>query len=102
MPASRRAKRFMAFDALKGLKEAIAAQERHATSRIELTEERIQEINSRLLSLQIGQIVTVTYYGQYEREYLQLTGQVTKIDAFWKCIQIGQQRIDFYEIFDVD
>lgn len=102
MPPSRRAKQFMAFDALKGLKEAIADRERLPTPRVALTEERIQELNSQLLNLQAGQIVTITYYGQYEQEYIQLTGPVTKIDGYWKQIQIGAINIDFHEIAQIN
>ena len=99
MPASRRAKQFMAFDALKGLKEAIAARERLTEPRKELSEDRIREISDQLLRLQPGQMVTVVYYCAYEQSYLQLTGPVTKVDGYWCCLQVGQTMIDFTEIY---
>ena len=80
MPPSRRAKQFAPFDALKGLKEAIAAKERCPEPRRVLSEEMMAETNKILSELQRGQCVTVVYYGSMEQEYLQLTGTVMKVD----------------------
>lgn len=98
MPRSRRAKQFQPFDALQGLKEAIAAKERIVEPRCCLTDDAIAEINDTLVSLHKGQIVTVVYYGAYEQMYLQLTGPVTKVDSYWHSLQIGNTTIDFPEI----
>lgn len=98
MPRSRRAKQFQPFDALRGLKEAIAAKERIPTPRRYLSEDRITEIDKILNSLRKGQIVTVVYYGVYEQDYLQLTGPVIKVDPYWHSLQIGNVTIDFSEI----
>ena len=48
MPPSRRAKQFAPFDALKGLKEAIARKERISTPRRILSEDAIAEINAQI------------------------------------------------------
>ena len=101
MPPSRRAKQFVPFDALKGLKEAIAAKEKISTPKKELAEDMIREINSILVDLRKGQNVTVVYYNGYEEEYLQLTGEVEKVDAYWKLLQIGNVAIDFEEISEI-
>lgn len=98
MPRSRRAKQFQPFDALRGLKEAIAAKEKVPTPRRFLSEDMIAEIDKMLNSLRKGQIVTVVYYGAYEQEYLQLTGPVMKVDPYWHSLQIGNTTIDFPEI----
>lgn len=102
MPPSRRAKQFAPFDALKGLKEAIAAKERHPEPRRVLTEEMMAEINKTLSGLQRGQCVTVVYYGSMEQEYLQLTGTVMKVDPYWGYLQIDHVSIDFEEIYLID
>lgn len=102
MPNSRRAKQFMSFDALHGLKDAIAATERIAEPRRYLTEESIMRINDQLQKLKKGQIITVLYYGYYEEQAMHLTGPVTKIDAYWKLLQIGQTIISFSEIIDLE
>ena len=98
MPRSRRAKQFMPFDALRGLKEAIAAKERVIEPRRYPSDDAIAEINASLLDLQKGQIITVVYYGIYEQAYLQLTGPVSKIDSYWSNLQIGNTVISFSEI----
>lgn len=102
MPPSRRAKQFAPFDALKGLKEAIAAKERHPEPRKELSEEMIAEMNRTLTELRRGQQVTVVYYGSMEQEYLQLTGTVVKVDPYWKLLQVNRVGIDFDEILQID
>ena len=101
MPPSRRAKIFSMFDALKGLKEALAAQERIPEPRRYLAEDAMEELNRKLTSLKKGQIATVVYYCEYAQEYNQLTGPVDKVDFYWSMIQIGSSCIGFGEIFDV-
>ena len=101
MPPSRRAKQFAPFDALKGLKEAIAARERRTEPRKELSEEMIAEINKTLSALRKGQRVTVVYYGRLEEEYLQLTGIVMKVDQYWQLLQIDHIGINFEEIYQI-
>lgn len=98
MPRSRRAKQFMPFDALRGLKEAIAAKERVIEPRRFLSEDSIAEINATLIDLSKGQIVTVVYYGIYEQAYLQLTGPVSNVDSYWNNLQVGNTVIGFSEI----
>ena len=60
MPTSRRAKQFAPFDALKGLKEAIAEKERVPTPQRTLAEDALTELNDILSQLHRGTIVTVT------------------------------------------
>jgi len=102
IPRSRRAKVFQPFDALVGLREAIAAKERVTEPKRELTEDSIAEINKTLMELQKGQIITVVYYGDYEQNYLQLTGPVTKIDPYWNSLQIGTTVLNFPEIYYIN
>ena len=101
MSRARRAKVFQPFDALVGLREAIAAKERVTEPKRELTEDSIAEINKTLMELQKGQIITVVYYGDYEQNYLQLTGPVTKIDPYWNILQIGSTILNFPEIYQI-
>lgn len=101
MTRARRAKQFMPFDALVGLRDAIAAKERVTEPRRYLTDDAITEINDSLLELKKGQIITVVYYGIYEQTYLQLTGAVTKVDPYWHSLQLGNVVIDFREIYQL-
>lgn len=101
MPPSRRAKQFAPFDALKGFREAIAAKEVLTVPKRELSADRIEELDQQLNKLEKGQLVTVIYYGLYEKNYLQVTGTIGKIDCFWKLIQIGNIEIEFSEIYQI-
>ena len=102
MPPSRRAKQFAPFDALKGLKEAIARKEHVPEPRRELSEEAIAEINAKLTMLKPGSWVTVVYYCDYTQEVHQLTGQVSKVDPYWKSLDVGQISIEFDELYQVE
>ena len=102
MPASRRAKQFAPFDALKGLKEAIAEKERIPTPRRILAEDAIEVLNRQLSQLHKGNIVTVVYYCIYAQEYHQITGAVVAIDTYWSLLQIGNMAIDFSEIAEIE
>lgn len=101
MPAAMRAKQFAPFQALNGLYEALAEREKQVAPRKELSEDMIEELNQKLCSLEKGQLVTVVYYGVYEKNYKQLTGPIVKVDAYWKSIQLGKITINFSEILDV-
>lgn len=102
MPRSKRAAQFAMFDALKGLKEAIAEKERIPTPRRILSEDAIAEINAQLVALKPGNMAMVVYYCEYAQEYHQLTGAVRKIDSYWKILLIGNVSIDFCEIAEIE
>ena len=101
LPSSRRAKQFAPFDALKGLKEAIAAKEMRPESSRELTEYMKERINNALLELQKGQQTTVVYYEKQEQQATQITGTVMKVDAHCQKLQVNQVIIDFLEIYEI-
>lgn len=102
MPPSRRAKQFAPFDALKGLKEAIARKEHVPEPRRELSEDAIAEINAKLTMLRPGSWVTVVYYCDYTQEVHQLTGQVSKVDPYWKSLEVGNVSINFHVLYQID
>ena len=101
MPPSKRAKIFSMFDALKGLKEALAAKERISEERKTLASDAIEELNRVLVSLEKGTIITVVYYCIHGQCYNQLTGPLVKIDSYWKNLQVGKSCIDFEDIYEV-
>lgn len=101
MPIKMRAKQFAMFDALKGLTEAIAEKERQLDSRKELSEERVKEINDMLQTIEQDDIVTLMYYCQYGQQYRKLSGAVTRIDSYWKVLQINGVSISFDEIYEI-
>ena len=101
MPPSKRAKQFSMFDALKGLKEALAAKEQQPEPRRELAQDAIEEINHKLQMLDLGTLVTIVYYCNYQAKYFCLTGTIGKVDPYWKYIQVGAMCIDFEDIAEI-
>lgn len=79
----------------------MAAQEVIPEERKFLTEERIEELNKTLLDLRRGNTVTVVYYCLLERCYRQITGPVTKLDLYWKYLQLGDVCIDLEDIYEI-
>lgn len=101
MPPAKRAKVFSMFDALKGLKEALAAKEHIPEERKILASDAIEELNSMLASLEQGTIITVVYYCAHGQRYNQITGPLAKIDSYWNHLQVGQVCIDFEDIYEI-
>ena len=101
MPQSLRAKQFAPFAALKGLDEVLAEKERIRVEKRLLSEERLSELNDKLMGLTVGQIVTVVHYDPIEREYIQLTGMVAKIDAQNRILRIVSESIKFDNLFEI-
>ena len=101
MPPSKRAKQFSMFDALKGLREALAAKERIQEERRILASDAVEELNKILMSLERDTTITVVYYCTHGQCYNQLTGTLTRIDSFWHNLQIGQVCIDFEDIYEL-
>lgn len=101
MPPSRRAKQFSMFDALKGLREALAAREKQPEPRRELAADAVEELNRTLTALEPGQTVTVVYYCAYECAHIQLTGPVTRLDRYWRVLYVDDRGIDFNEIVEL-
>lgn len=91
----------MMFDAMKGLTEAIAEQERQCHPKKEYTEERIDEINKKLMMIRIGDLITVKYSCEYGHEHCVLSGNVEKVDSYWKSLQVSNVSISFSEIVEI-
>lgn len=101
MPPSRRAKIFGMFDALKGLREALAAKEKQPQPRRLLAPDAIAQIDETLRQLIPGDLVTVVYYSGFEQCYCQLTGRLKRLEACWQYLQVGQVCIDFADIYQI-
>lgn len=101
MPIRIRAKQFTMFDALKGLKEAIEEKEHQYISKRILAEERIEEINRIISSIQVGNLINLTYYCKHGR-YYRIRGSLNNVDVFRKEIMIDNIIIDFDDIYDIE
>lgn len=115
MPIADRAKIFMPFAALKGYEEAIEEKQKLMTARMELSEEKKEELDvqlhelSEILADGRTSEVTVRYYVKDERasqeeqtelgNYVDVTGKVKKIDTFLEQIIVEEQTIALKDIF---
>ncbi len=94
-----RAKQFMPFDALKGFREAVAEKERIIVPKRDLSEEQKEELERKIRLIQKKDIITVEYF--QNREYMQVTGMVTRIDDAGRTLEIVNTRIAFNDISDL-
>lgn len=83
-----RARQFLPFDALKGLKEALREKEIEFEEKRELSEESLTELDNIFNRIEIGDNITIKYYKN--RRYIETIGVVTKIDFIKKKIQIDK------------
>ena len=96
-----RAKQFLPFDALKGLHEELAKrEERHnRVEKVELSEDKQLEIAHVLERLEPNFRVEVVFY--YKGHYLDIVGDIVKVNPYSKFILMGQQKIFFSDIKDI-
>jgi len=94
-----RAKIFLPFDALKGLREALKEKERVLVDRKILSIEEKEKISKKLMQIVKGMIIKVVYFEN--NEYIELEGIVSKIDFIYKKIIIVKKEIYFTDIFKI-
>ena len=94
-----RAKQFMPFSALKGYEEALRTKEKIVVSRMELSEEKKEELNRKLLQVRKNDMITVVYF--CKDEYLQMEGRVSRIDKDARILKLVNTRIAFSDIYDL-
>lgn len=100
MPVSERAKQFAPFGALKGLPEALAKMERVVVLKAELSEDKAEELNRRLLQIEKGDMVTAVYYS--DGEYVKVTGKVARMNFSERFLQIVDTKIRFEDLFSLE
>lgn len=101
MTRQERAKQFMAFDAMKGLSEALRdREERH--SRVEkhdISDEAI-EANSRVISvLTRGMRVRMEYYRAFHD--IVGEGRITEVSIPFKFLKLDGEKVLFEDIYDI-
>lgn len=94
-----RAKIFLPFDALKGLKEALREKEKILVDKKILSMEEKEKISKKLIQIKKGMIIKVIYFEK--NEYIELEGMVSLIDFVYKKIKIVKKEIDFTDILDI-
>ena len=95
MPAAQRAKQFLPFDAVAGLREALKIKEHEMglISREELSDEVSEYINETLQEMKTGNHVSVRYFKDEEGfdgegDMVLIEGRVTGIDAISRTVTV--------------
>ena len=93
-----RAKQFLPFDALKGLKEELESREEKISRvpRHELTEERAEEISAVIQQLYKGAKIIMMFYRA--GHYYELKGTIANVNTIYKYLLIGEEKIFFDDI----
>ncbi|HHU43441.1 MAG: YolD-like family protein [Bacillota bacterium] len=101
MNKANRAAQFAPFDALKGLNEALRKKEEKLSrvEKIELSEEMSEELSHKLIKLEKGQRIKITFYC-YGR-YITTHGIVTQKNQAYKFLTLNDQKIYFDDIYDL-
>ena len=96
-----RAKQFMPFDAMKGLKEALRdREERHSRSEKRELSEEAKERNNRILQrLERGMTVSVLCYHAFHE--VTKEGRVTEINYSAGYLMLGDKKIYFDDIYQI-
>ena len=101
MPIRERAKQFMPFSPLKGLEEAITAQERNLLKRprATLSPDHEEVLNQKMQELYSGDYITLTHYEN--GVYITTCGEVEEINTTNRYFKIKDKFIMFCDVFDV-
>jgi len=87
-----RAKIFMPFDALGGLREAIRREEEKHEGKYK----DIESIDKILKRYRIGDMIEISYYFNFE--YINFIGQIKYINFINRVITVSNSKINFDDI----
>lgn len=95
-----RAKMFLPFDALKGLREALREKEKVIVEKKELSEDQKAFLSNQLTKVKKLTLIKIIYYNGME--YEEIEGLVSKIDLEYEhCLYIQKQKICFSDIIEI-
>lgn len=94
-----RAKQFMPFAAVKGYEEALRAKEKIVVEKIELSEEKKEELDFKLQQIKKNDIITVVYF--HKGEYIKLEGMVSRLDVVARVLKVVNTKISFEDIYEL-
>ena len=102
MTNKERAKQFLPFDSMKGLSEALRKREEQhqRVERHEVDEETQKKVSDILIQLEKGMKVWVSHYANHHD--VESKGTVTMIDKIYRVMCIGEARIYFSNIYDME
>lgn len=101
MPIKERAKIFAPFDALKGFREMLVAEEIIKEPKKEPSEDLIAYLSNIINSLEVGMLVEVKHYVLKDECYKKTIGVFTKLDRVYKRISIVKMKINIEDIIDI-
>ena len=94
-----RAKQFVPFAAVKGYEEALRAKEKIVVEKIDLSEERKEELDFKLHQIHKNDVITVVYF--YKNEYIKIEGMVSRLDTDARVLKVVNTKIPFDDIYDL-
>ena len=101
MSLNDRARQFLPFEALKGLKDALRLKEYEfdRISKNDLSEDMINKISTTLMNAQKNDIYEIKYFDDGSYKYIKGTIKINTINHF---ILINDIKISFNDIFDIN
>ena len=100
MGMENRAKQFVPFAAVKGFEEALRRKEKIVVEKIDLSEERKEELDFKLHQINKNDIIKVVYF--YKDEYIKIEGMVSRLDIDARVLKVVNTRIPFEDIYDLN
>ena len=98
-----RARQFLPFDALTGLREALRKKEIEQEDKVLLSEESEEYLSDYLNELNIDDYIEVKYYNYSIKKYDFYRGRVEKIDNVRKKIIFeGEVKISISDIININ
>lgn len=95
-----RAKIFMPFDALQGLKQELSASEIVVEKKIDLMDEDLQKLNQILCQIKKHDLVRIKFYNG--TNYQTFEGEIFNIDSVYKSLKVDDKVIDFENILSLE
>ena len=100
MSRLQRAKQFMPFAALKGFEALLSAVARPKESRVELSEDQVEDLNRTIQSLVEGDFVRGLYYTGHC--YTELVGTIEAIGKPVHSLSIDGVSVSFKDIKEIN
>lgn len=94
-----RAKQFLPFDALNGLQDALREKEVEYVDKIELSDDKKQELSDKLRNIKVGEKVRVMFY--INNQYKEANGKANDINKLEKYIIVDNIKIYFTDILSI-
>ena len=94
-----RACQFAPFDALEGFQKELRKEEIEKEQKPILSIDQIDEINQELNSIQVGDLVKISYFQNKKKN---ITGIITKMNPITKTIKINHLEIEIFNIIMIE